>query len=179
MGHMDGEEKIKKAYEAILSHDFEQAIEWFERAIADDPNNASYHYKLSITYARSNKLGKALEHAQTACRLDLRHEEYKYHLQNLQAKELIQKAQTVLNMPSKQLHLAISLLKQAVRLDSLALEAYLLLSVAYAELEEYSKAIESMREVLKLDPQHEYAQTLLTEYQTQLKNYLRLNKRKD
>ncbi|WP_230876148.1 tetratricopeptide repeat protein [Paenibacillus validus] len=61
---MDGELAIKKAYESILNHDFEQAIGWFERAIALNPNNASYHYKLSITYARSNKLSKAIRHAE-------------------------------------------------------------------------------------------------------------------
>ena len=57
---MNGENQIQKAYESILGHDFEKAIEWFEKAIAEEPNNAAYHYKLSITFARSNKLIKPL-----------------------------------------------------------------------------------------------------------------------
>lgn len=176
---MEGEQFIKKAYEAILSHDFEQAIEWFEQAIALDQNNAAYHYKLSITYSRSNKLHKALEHAETACKLDSGHEEYRFHLQNLQAKDLIQQSQKYLHESGDQLHLAISFLKQAISLDSLALEAYLLMGLAYAGLGEYAHAIQVIREVIKLNPQHEFANKLLVEYQAKLIHDIQSHKWKD
>jgi tetratricopeptide (TPR) repeat protein len=170
---MDGEKEIKKAYESILMNDFEQAVEWFEQAIAKDPDNAAYHYKLSITYARSNKLGKAVEHANLAVRLEPEEDPYKFHLQHLQAKELIHQAEKWFEEPEQQLWMAISLLKQAAALDSLSTEAYLLLGLAYERLMEYDQAIQAVRDLLKLDPQHEIGLELLAEYRQKLKSFMR------
>lgn len=170
---MDGEKQIQKAYAAILSHDFEQAIEWFEQAIELEPDNAAYHYKLSITYARGNKLAKAIEHARTAAELARDEPQYRYHLQILQAKKLIQQAEKYFDPAKEQLHLAVTLLKQAVELDPLATEGFLLLGLAYDGLEEYHLAIQAIREMLKLDPQHEIGLKLLQEYKQKLNTYLR------
>lgn len=160
---MDGEQQIKKAYESILDQNFEQAIDWFEQAIAIEPNNADYHYKLSITYARSNKLSKAIEHAQTAVQLEMHNEVYRFHVQNLRAKDRIQQAEKYFTADKNQLYMAIHLLKEAILLDSLAWEAYLMLGLAYVELEQYHDAIQAIREVLKLNPDHEIAQKVLVE----------------
>lgn len=165
---MNGEHIIKKAYESILGHDFEQAIEWFEQAIELEPNNAAYHYKLSITYARSNKLNQALKHAEVACHLNDKDKEYRFHLQHLQAKELIYKAEKYFASTENDLRIAVSLLQQAVILDPLATEAFLLTGLAYAELAEYREAILALKEVIKLDPQHDIAEKLLVEYQDEL-----------
>jgi tetratricopeptide (TPR) repeat protein len=167
-GQMNGEEKIKKAYESILGNDFEQAIEWFEQAIELEPNNAAYHYKLSITYARSNRLEEAIKHADTALQMDAKHKEYRFHLQHLQAKKLVYKAEKYFDDSEENLSRAVSLLKQATRLDPLAAEAFLLMGLAYAELNEYNEAVRAMKEVLKLDPQHDTAARLQTEYQSKL-----------
>ncbi|HEY0827788.1 MAG TPA: tetratricopeptide repeat protein [Bacilli bacterium] len=161
---MDGDQFVKKAYASILAHDFEQAISWFEQAIAADPGNASYHYKLSITCARSNKLHKAIEHAQKAIELNKTREEYQFHLYNLRAKDLIIHAGKYLHYDNRNHLMAISLLKQAIALDPLAIEAFLLMGVAYAGLEDYNYAIQAIKEALVLDPQHETASELLTEY---------------
>ncbi len=169
---MDGEQQIRKAYQSILAHDFERAIEWFEQAIARDPDNAAYHYKLSITYARSGKLSKALGQAEAAVQLDPGRKEYKFHLQNLRAKELVQTAEKCFQQSPVQLHLAVSLLKKAVTLDPLAAEAFFLLGMAYGALEEYGPGIEAMNEVLKLNPGHETAGNIIAEYKTKLKTYL-------
>lgn len=169
---MDGEEQIKKAYESILMHDFEQAIEWFEQAIAIAPDNAAFHYKLSITYARSNKLGKAIEHANIAVRLEPSEAQYQYHIQHLQAKELILQAQNYIEEPEQQIWMAVSLLQEAVKLDSLSTDAYLLLGLAYSRLKEYSQAIQAIRELLTLNPEHEIGNQLLSDYQMKLKSYM-------
>lgn len=169
---MDGEQRIKKAYESILGHDFEQAIAWFEQAIELEPENAAYHYKLSITYARNNKLSKAIEHAEFAVNLDPRSEPYRYHLQNLQAKELIQQAEKYFHQEPEQLHLAVLFLKQAVSLDPLSVDAYLLLGLAYSGSEQYNLAIQAINEVLRLNPEHEIASNLLMEYRKKLNDYL-------
>ncbi|WP_077997230.1 tetratricopeptide repeat protein [Paenibacillus larvae] len=66
---MNGEQEIQKAYQALLDNDFEQAIDCFEQAVRRDPLNADFHYKLSISCARSGKLKKALAHARDALRL--------------------------------------------------------------------------------------------------------------
>lgn len=165
---MNGKDKIKKAYESILEHDFEQAINWFEQAVQLEPGNAAYHYKLSITYARSNKLVSALQHANKACQIEPMHREYRFHLQHLQAKDLIYKAEKYFDHTEGHLRKAISLLQQAVSLDPLALEAFLLMGLAYAELNEYNVAVQKIKEVLKLDPQHDIAEKLLKQYQKKL-----------
>ncbi|MDP5273829.1 tetratricopeptide repeat protein [Chengkuizengella axinellae] len=169
---MDGEEKIKKAYESILNSDFEQAIEWFEEAIEQEPGNALFHYKLSITYARSNKLTKALEHAEKASSLDNSNEEYLFHYEHIKAKELVKRAEVYFDQNEDQLHLAIILLKEATYLDPLSVEAWLLMGIAYAQLEEYSQAIQTLKEVLNLDPNHEIAKELLKQYKMMFKIYL-------
>jgi tetratricopeptide (TPR) repeat protein len=169
---MDGEEELKKAYESILMNDFEQAVEWFQQAIAIDPDNAAFHFKLSITYARSNKLGKAVEHAKRAVRLEPYEEQFNFHLQYLQAKELIQQAEKYFEEPEQQLRMAIVLLKRAIALDSLSTEAFLLLGLAYDRLMEYDQAIQAVKELLKLDPQHEIGNRLFTEYRQKLKQYM-------
>ncbi|WP_318781126.1 tetratricopeptide repeat protein [Paenibacillus sp. OAS669] len=173
MGQLNGKELIKKAYEAILNHDFELAMEWFDQAIALEPDNASYHYRLSITYARSNKLSKAIEHAEQAIRLDPEEEHYHYHLQHLKAKEIVQKAELYIDDSEDKAWIAIALLKQAVALDSLSSEAYLILGIAYSHVKEYSLAIQAIRELLKLDPQHEMGIELLEQYRQQLKQYMK------
>ncbi|NOU97526.1 tetratricopeptide repeat protein [Paenibacillus sp. LMG 31456] len=169
---MDGEEQIKKAYESILMHDFEQAVEWFEQAIAIAPDNAAYHYKLSITYARSNKLNKAIEHAKEAVKLEPDEEHYRFHFQHLQAKELIQQAQNFIDEPEERSWMAVTLLREAIKLDSLSSDAFLLLGLAYSRLKEYSQAIRAIKELLILDPQHEIGNQLLTEYQLMLRQYM-------
>jgi tetratricopeptide (TPR) repeat protein len=172
MDALNGEEAIKKAYDAILKHDFEQAIAWFEQAISIQPDCAAYHYKLSITYARSNKLEKAIEHARQAVMLEPSDEHYLFHYQHVQAKERIRQAEKLLEESENGHWMAIALLKQAVELDPLALEAFLLLGIAHAQLQEYSQAVQAIKEVLKLDPQHGLGNRLIADYQLKWKQYL-------
>ncbi|MGF7030501.1 tetratricopeptide (TPR) repeat protein [Paenibacillus mucilaginosus] len=170
---MDGETAIRKAYESILKHDFEQAVAWFEQAITLDPGKAAYHYKLSITYARSNKLEKAIEHAQQAVDLDGRDEHYAFHLQHLQAKRLLFTAEKLFDEPEERLWLAVELLKEAVELDPLSVEGFLLLGMAYHRLGEYAQALRSIKELLKLDPQHTIGRRLSADYEQKWKQYMK------
>jgi tetratricopeptide (TPR) repeat protein len=165
---VDGERELQKAYESILGSDFEKAIEWFEKAIALEPDYADYHYKLSITYARSNKLEKALNRAKHAVRLEPDNESYRFHLQYLYAREKVQQAEKLLNPINERLDMAIALLKEAIILDPLAIEAYLILGAAYASRQEYHQALSAVNEVLRLDPLHEIASQQITEYKHQL-----------
>lgn len=162
---MVGHEHIKKAYEAILAHDFELALSHFARAIELEPNNAAHHYKISITYARSNKLQQAIQHAGKACLLNEDDKEYRQHLQYLQARELIYKAEKFFAHSKDQLNEAIALLNEAIALDPIALDAYLLKGLAHAELNEYNKALVAVQDVLRLDPQHDIAQKLEKQYE--------------
>ena len=169
---MNGEEAIRRAYDAILKHDFEQAISWFERAIELEPACAAYHYKLSITYARSNKLAKAIHHAREAVRLDPHDEHYLFHSNHLQARELTMQAERIFEDSDGKLWLAVALLKKATELDPLSLEALLLLGVAYSRLNEYHAAVQAVKELLRLDPQHSLGRRLLREYEWKWKQYL-------
>lgn len=168
---MDSSEMIQEAYKAILSSDFEQAIEWFEKAIACEPDQPEYHFRLSITCARSHKIIKAWEHAKKACLLKPNHEEYEQNLKNLQSKILLFEAEKCFTNV-EQLHLAISFLKKAVKLDPLSIEGYFMLGLAYAELHEFGEAVQAMNEVLKLEPEHEDAAKLKELYYIKLKSYL-------
>lgn len=176
---MDGKQQIKKAYESILGNDFEQAIEWFEQAVAREPENADYHYKISITYVRSNKLNKALVHAQTAFELAAGNKEYRYHLQNLQALKLAQQAEQYLQESSEHLDLAIPLLQRAITLDPLCMQAHLLLGFAHGGEGNYQLAAEAVKEALKLDPQHQIAKRLLDDYEYMLKEMLQQAKERN
>lgn len=155
---MNGKKQIQKAYESILDNDFEQAIRSFEQAIALEPDNAEYHYKLSITYARSGKLMHALDYAERACTLEPAHDAYRFHHQHLQALNLVSQAEKLAEAGGKRrLQLAERLLRDAVRKDALCLEAYLLLSAVYVELGDDRLAARAVQEVLKLNPQHDAA----------------------
>ncbi|UJF36163.1 tetratricopeptide repeat protein [Paenibacillus hexagrammi] len=166
---MDGEHEIQKAYESILGHDFQKAIEWFEKAIAVEPDNAAYHYKLSITYARSNKLHKAIDHATKAAHLEESSQAYKYHLQILHARALVEEAQYHVNEKEEHPEKAIFLLKEAIALDPLAIEAYLILGEVFAKRHDYHRARQTVLEALRLEPDHELAKQQLDLYERQMK----------
>ncbi|NQX64859.1 tetratricopeptide repeat protein [Paenibacillus alba] len=167
---MNGEDQIQKAYEAILGHDFELAIEWFEKAIAAEPDNAAYHYKLSITFARSNKLVQAIEHATKALELEAGNEVYRYHLQVLHARELVDRAQKELSTESEHAERAIFLLKEAIVLDPLAIEAYLILGEVFALRNDYVRAYQTILEAIRLEPNHELAKQQAARYKRKLKS---------
>lgn len=166
---MNGESNIQKAYESILGHDFEKAIEWFEKAIAEEPNNAAYHHKLSITFARSNKLARAIEHASKAIELEPINEDFRFHLQVLNARALVEQAKRQLSMPSAHAERAIFLLKEAITLDPLAIEAYLILGEAFALRKDYTRAYQTVMEAVRLEPHHELAKQHAVLYQQKMK----------
>ncbi|MEY9093093.1 hypothetical protein [Paenibacillus sp. RC84] len=172
---MDGEQEIQKAYEAILNNDFEEAIAWFEKAVLSEPGNASYHYKLSITYARSGKLAKAIDHAVDAYDLEPASEAYQYHLTTLKAKALIAEADKCLDQSRdrEQLKNAIVLLKQAAALDPLSAEACLKLAAAYAGVSDFDLAVHAAEEAIRLEPLNKAAAALLVEYRRKLRQYLK------
>lgn len=161
---MNGEEGIRKAYESILNGDYEQAVAWFKRAIEAEPDNADYHYRLSITYARSNRLDKAIEHGMRAVRLAPDEQLYAFHLGHLKARDLICQAETLIGQEGTQLYLAVALLKEAISLDPLSVEAHLLLGLAYGGLQEYALGIQAFKEALRLDPHNVTAADLLKDY---------------
>lgn len=164
---MDGTGPIRKAYASILRNDFEQAIHWFEQAIALDPDNAAYHYKLSITCARSGRLAKAIHHASQAVAREPDNQTYLFHLGHLKAKELIARAEESLAQ-GEDPHMAVALLKEAVKLDPLSSEAHLLLAGAWAELEEYAHAVQALKESLRLNPGQQTALDMLEQYKRKL-----------
>jgi len=170
---VNGKKQIQQAYASILDNDFEQAIRSFEQAIELEPDNPEYHYKLSITYARSGKLSQALKHAQLACDLEPAHETYRYQLLHLQAMELVRKAEKLADAGGRRhLKQAVRLLQEAILKDSLSLEAYLLLSGVYAELGHFRQAARAAQEALKLNPHHEDVLQHIERYHDQFAPYM-------
>jgi tetratricopeptide (TPR) repeat protein len=169
---MNGAEAIQRAYEAILKSDFEAAVEWFLEAVALEPDNPDYYYRLSITCARSDKLPAALNYAREALRLSAE-PVYQLHLDYLLAKEKAVQAEACLKQGGSQLYLAVTLLKEAILLDPLSVEARLLLGYALGELEEYPQAIVALKEASRLNPQHERVRGLQAELEKRLSKTLR------
>lgn len=161
---MDGENQIKRAYESILHGDYEQAIRRFEEAIAADPDNPAYHHKCSITCMRSGKWPKALMHAEEAMRLAPGEAEYAYHLATIRARAIAAEAEQSLASGESVIEKQIARLKEAIELDPLLEEGYLLLAIAYGALGQYREAAEYAREVLRLNPQHSEAKRLFANF---------------
>lgn len=168
---MSGERELRNAYASILGQHFEEAAEWFRKALEQDPDNADYHYKLSITYARSGKVDEALHHAAAALRAQPDRAEYDLHLRTLQARKLRLRAERLLER-DEDVPLAIVWLMEAARLDPLAEGVYLLLAAAHAGRNEYKEAISALRNLLELHPGHETAHALMEQYKAQFAAYL-------
>lgn len=155
-----GREYIREAYSAILHNDFVKAIKYFKLAIECEPNNASYHYKLSITYARSNKITEAIEEAETAVRLRPDLVLYRHHLQQLKSRYLTYLAFGRMEQGERGDDL-VHILEDAVSLNPLNMEARLLLAVVFNESGNEKKAIKTLKEILWLDPHHQEAKKYL------------------
>lgn len=163
---MNGESAIQEAYEAILGNHFERAISCFEQAIALEPHNASYYYKLSVTCARSGRLDKALVAASRAADLEPDNLAYRQQVGNIRSLELLVEAKKSLQGKGENgAAEAVTKLRRAILLDPLSTEAYLLLGLAYGEQQDYSAAIRTLRELLKLEPHHKEGRALLIKYQ--------------
>lgn len=162
---MKPEDYMQQAYRCILQNDFEQAIRWFESAIHAHPEHAELYYRCSITHARSQHLSPALQYARKAVELSQDTEEYRLHLQTLEAKELSIQAKGMLEQAGSGTHAryvqAARLLKQAVKLDPLSVEAFVMLALAYSDLNEFDLATKAVRDALSLDPQNRQLHLLL------------------
>ncbi|MHA7963479.1 tetratricopeptide repeat protein [Paenibacillus sp. CAU 1782] len=157
---MDGESCVRKAYEYILNGDFEEAIAWFEQAIAAEPANPAFYHKCAVSCARSGKWSKAKVYADFAEKLEPDNEEYRYHSGVIQARLLLIEANGLLALSPPIMGEAASLLRQAVSLDPLYFDAIFTLALVYQSAGDLEEAYISAREALRLDPQHAAAKRL-------------------
>jgi Flp pilus assembly protein TadD len=152
---------MRKAYEAIYQGDFESAIGWFQRAVERDPDNAAYHYKGSITIARSGRLPLALAFARRAVELDPHEQAYAYHLRVLEAMQLTSAAEKLLIADPPRPADALDMLRDAAERDPLSAETRLLQAIAYRQIGDDDRAAASVREALALKPDWSDASRLL------------------
>ncbi|HEY8530388.1 MAG TPA: tetratricopeptide repeat protein [Paenibacillaceae bacterium] len=155
---MDGETCMRKAYEAIFQGNFEAAVGWFLRALEREPGNADYHYKSSITIARSGRLDLALRLARRAAELSPGDRGYAYHVRVLEARQLTAEAEKLLDGAAPRPVEALRLLRRAAELDPLSAEARMLLAEAYRRLGESGRAADCARQALALRPDLVWAQ---------------------
>ncbi|MBB6022600.1 tetratricopeptide (TPR) repeat protein [Paenibacillus sp. JGP012] len=171
---MKPEDYMQQAYRCILQNDFEQAIRWFETAIHAHPEHAELYYRCSITHARSNHLLPALEYARKAVELSEGVEEYMLHLQTLEAKQLTVTAKMLLEQAGKETTTpyvdAATLLKEAVRLDPLSVEAHVMLALACSDLNEYESALQALQDAILLDPQNGQLHQMLQDTKQRMKS---------
>ncbi|WEK55723.1 MAG: tetratricopeptide repeat protein [Candidatus Cohnella colombiensis] len=154
---MDGEICLQQAYDAILQGDFELALDWFQQAIALEPDNASYYYKGSVTFARSGKLQLAKSYAQKATELAPDEPVYQLQLQIVTARLIVAEIRIKLATVSPDLVQCMNNLQEATRLDPLSVEAKLLLAIAYRMEGSYGQSLAMLSETLQLDPLNEEA----------------------
>lgn len=158
-----GRDYLDEAYYAIFQNDFERAIKAFKKALELEPTNATYYYKLSITYSRNKDLKNALDAAKKAYELQPNNQTFRYHLQIIHSKNLLHNA--IVNMKKGPLSKEDEkMLNQSKKLDPLNLEAYLLLGIYYGEKDLFNKAINEFNSVLKIEPQNSRAIKLRNYY---------------
>ncbi|MCD9021168.1 hypothetical protein [Cohnella silvisoli] len=170
---MDGETCLRQAYEAILQGDFESAIFWFGQAIAIEPENAAYHYKGSITCARSGKLTLAMAYALKAVELNPEDSTYQLNLRMITARQKIVEARNLLSLPSPDMEKSMALLKEAAQFDPLSAEARLLLGILFRMKKDYRMALDNLRDALQLEPGLDEAKRLLHEVRAERRRVLK------
>lgn len=155
-----GKEFIKEAYRAIFQKDYKKAIELFKKAISRDSNNASYYYKLSITYARNNNLSEALQMIQQAIRLCPEDRVYQQHRQFLKGRKLAKDAFAKIEN-GENLTVILPLLEQSIELDPINTQSRLLYAWLLKKEGKVAEAAHALKELLALDPCHREAKELL------------------
>lgn len=160
---MEGDDCLKQAYGCILQNDFEGAILWFERAIAADPNNASYYYRCSISYGRSGKWERALHYAVKAVELEPNQKAHMYQLHTVQAKLLVLSGKQELSKQPPDASIAAAVFQEAVELDPLSIEAYNGLAESFVKLNRLDDAVRYALEALRLNPGDDSARALFAE----------------
>ncbi len=158
-----GRKHLKEAYYAIYQNDFQNAIAAFKKAIECEPTNASYYYKLSITYSRNGEMHEGIEAGKKACELNSQNQTYRYHLQIIQAKNLVLLSSKQMKGGQLTDDLEEKLL-QAKKLDPLNIEAYLLLGIYYGEKHLLNQAIQEFNYIFNIEPFHQNARKVRDYY---------------
>ncbi|GAB6990276.1 tetratricopeptide repeat protein [Paenibacillus pini] len=173
---MKKEPLVQQAYHCILQNDFEGALHWFEAAVAENPEDADIHYRCSVTYARSNRLEQAMQHALQASTLAPEKPEYRLYYNHLRAMRLVQDARRIIDTltaaPASELYRAVSILKEANQLDPLYGDAYIWLALAYSQLNEHARAFSTLKEVIALQPNDHALQETFEQLKIRLNTYL-------
>jgi Tfp pilus assembly protein PilF len=154
-----GKQYIKEAYRALFDHDFARAVRAFEKAIQHDPTNASYYFKLSVTYARNHQLALAVQTNEKAVALDPENEKYILQHQRLLSRKLT--AEALQQFEAGNAEEALPVIEEAMALDPLYVQAHYVAGEIYFSLAQYIKARKAARQAVRLDPGSQEARGLL------------------
>jgi tetratricopeptide (TPR) repeat protein len=147
---------VHEAYSAIFQQDFKRATDSFCKAIRIQPKNHALYYKLSITYARNNKLEKAIHSISEAISLSEGNYVYLLHLQTLLIRKVVSEAKSALTK-KQDVSKYIPELTKYIELDPLHLELKWIMGLIFLSLGEYTKADEQMEAIIQVDPEHPHA----------------------
>ena len=155
-----GKKFVKEAYRALFDHDFTRAIRAFEKAIQHDPLNASYYFKLSVTYMRSQNTDRALRAVEEAVRLAPDEEKYRLQYNRLRSRCVVEKVAGLLRSGPASLAV-LEQLEKAIAADPLNATAHYLAGEVNFALGRYIPARRAARHALRLAPQSQEAKDLL------------------
>ncbi|MFT9847596.1 tetratricopeptide repeat protein [Aneurinibacillus sp. REN35] len=154
-----GKQYVKEAYRALFDHDFARAVRAFEKAIQCEPTNASYYFKLSVTYARNQQLILAIRAIEQALVLDQGNEKFMLQHQRLVCRQVTEEAAQYIEQG--EIPQALTLSRQAIDLDPLYVRAHYIMAYAYFLQGNYIQARKAARQAVRLDPESELAKRLL------------------
>jgi superkiller protein 3 len=155
---LSAEEYFTKGNNAIENGWHELAIEYYQKAIAADPNYATTYYNMGLAYAKLENYREAIRCYQKAIDIDPNHTAAYYNMGN-----------AYYNLQNYQE--AIRCYQKAIAIDPNLAAAYYNMGIAYADLQNYREAIRCYQKDIAIDPNDAKAYNNMGVAYEKLENY--------
>lgn len=145
---------LQRGYAAIQSRNLADAVQWLEKALAEDPQDAKALSWLGQALCSLGRRIEGHERLRHCGRILLEKAETSRDIR--QVLEIAQQMQQWVDFPG-----ALDLLSQAVRINAAEFRGQQLLAVTLAQLNQKQEALEAGRRALALAPEHPMMQVLM------------------
>lgn len=139
-------------YQAM--NNFEKAAEYYTKSFNLDTKNADTAYYAALAYSNTENFDKAKTYAAKAISINPNHKNAKELLAYVREQECTAKMDKALELfDKKQYQQAITVLTEAIALDSKNSDAYYYRAMVYDALKKYQPAINDYKKALQYNPQ--------------------------